>query len=718
MRPGIKTSYIEACFSKTDDHPSRDWNREFQDAWDIPITNRSSAARKRDALHRVITEFQNAAASKLATLYENSTAHALPQSVRDGDMIALLCPQESSKALRNSYNALVTALIPGINFPLTTFIRVRHLTFLVSSVAPLMKTAQGGAVLAYNGTDSDNHVIRKYVHALVGCLAEALHLQNEMASTSDNHLFLISKIEVFHGRDGRYYILPGTPLLPNDTTGSTNTVQVRPEWFVTRADVCDNRNMDLTIQEASSDWLNMAQTLTADSDYGQRLEMFLHSRGIQMRCLVTLLRFLSQDAKISNVARDCVIVEIIARTAKGMILLASTSLSDPSSEHSFLNNCNRLFSLAMSERTEVWESQFLPYIQKKYNIEGDRFVADVVGEARIRLKNILFRRMCTLTGVMFRNGSAFKVIPRIVSSMQPLPLPVVRALSNNPSLPHTPFDLRLACLLINNESRAAENLCRQNLQSMEEKYGNKHYLTVFAMHKLAEVLITTNDANAVEWFEKCASTSKELSGSSLETALYNVDEAKVCLQVGKSEEALAIATQARLILEERNSEQNVMWMQRQKCEIVIAAALSKLGRSEDAKKVHRTILRGVEKCTGGVPLGTILAYNELAASCLERKYYDLVEELYLKSREMLVKNTVPGSKPSPMLISTMNNLAYLYYVWDPPSHLASAENLMRETLTIQEQASGKQSLQVGYCLNNLASLLLQRNKLGESQSFF
>ncbi|KAG5504314.1 hypothetical protein JIQ42_06146 [Leishmania sp. Namibia] len=409
--------YLAACAEITP--KGRNWNAEFQLAWEMENHTPEQADLRMRTLHQLECDFEGEAVGtvvKIVRLEKDMPAELLNfvQCFRVRNIFFRILPD--SRSGRN-YVASLRGILQSdsrlLSVPLSTMFYYRGMPLLAQALVPMSTQPK-----RLYGSNSTNDV---EVEAELTFIAEALHIPLPDSS-----------MEVYEALDGRYYVTNSnatlTPLFVDDTImkrqemlrvcpevveGADNTMQVLDDGVLqeTVLQVCCN-----------STPATVSATLTQVCEY-------LHSRGVNLCLLKQVARRLllssDYDARAVEQAVELLACEMLCRSLKQEFYIEIQGKRTAYDELFLKRTLSKYFGMLFAPSPQ-FRVNFFNVVSKKYGITSeDRDLIDVLVSFRAEWKPRIMDRVCHLLGATIRkeNGSVHvawrpyvnsSVLPRLV----------------------------------------------------------------------------------------------------------------------------------------------------------------------------------------------------------------------------------------------------------------------------------------------------------------
>ena len=256
----------------------------------------------------------------------------------------------------------------------------------------------------------------------------------------------------------------------------------------------------------------------------------------------------------------------------------------------------------------------------------------------------------------------------------------------------------------------AEELLRSALETREAWLGPDHPETAESLSDLGEVVRFTDSPDKAEpLFRRAIEIRRRALGPSLELAGSLRGLAKAMSGLGKSDEAVALATEAWTMSRELGAETDEEVLDTL---VVYAAMLSRAGELERAASLLEEGLERVQGLEGPQKIYRSHFNHELAATFFKQGKAAAAEPLFRQALEDF--ETMFGPENG-MMASALGNLGVA--VRDQ-GRLEEAEDLLKQALEMTRRIYGAHHPKVVSRLNNLAGLASRRNQLERAAALY
>eukprot|EP00756_Hemistasia_phaeocysticola_P036828 Hpha_TRINITY_DN16661_c2_g2::TRINITY_DN16661_c2_g2_i1::g.180493::m.180493 len=427
--PTFSLHYALVCMVTPEEH-ARSWNAEFQQLLQRQCYTPQELAGRRDDLRALVSAFTEEALDVSRTIVEELSAEDEARTIPDiglggsasyrhnGVMYRVWSDPSQARHLHNSLGAVVAARVPTITAPLSSTIRYRGRSVTAMACVQLSKPSDGGLqTRVYPPPDPDTP------HGpAVDC---ALRRLCEVLNLEPSKELPLRHVEVHSAADGRLYIFDPRRILPalEPAKGYAGgllrreslheaAMPVNPAPWVPKtgeqvppACVEVDRMLNQKVPAAVDNWLREGPVSGARA--GEELCAALHRRGVNLRYMGEAVRELHNKGAPPEAIRTAV-EEVVARCCRSL-LMAELASSKSSAIDVGLISASRLFGAAMQDHNDFWAQVLGPVAESKFRYTD--------GLPPLALENVdqqaLFRRMCTLCGVVMRQGSVVDLLPRL-----------------------------------------------------------------------------------------------------------------------------------------------------------------------------------------------------------------------------------------------------------------------------------------------------------------
>ncbi|KAG5509031.1 hypothetical protein GH5_06258 [Leishmania sp. Ghana 2012 LV757] len=721
--------YLAACAEITP--KGRNWNAEFQLAWEMESHTLEQADLRMRTLHQLERDFEGEAVGtvvKIVRLEKDMPAELLNfvQCFRVRNIFFRILPD--SRSGRN-YVASLRGILQSdsrlLSVPLSTMFYYRGMPVLAQALVPMSTQPK-----RLYGSNSTNDV---EVEAELTFIAEALHIP-----------FPDSSMEVYEALDGRYYVTNSnatlTPLFVDDTIMKRQEMlRVCPE-VVEGADntmqVLDDGVLQETVLQVccSSTPATVSATLTQVCEY-------LHARGVNLCLLKQVARRLllssDYDARAVEQAVELLACEMLCRSLKQEFYIEIQGKRTAYDELLLKRTLSKYFGMLFAPSPR-FRGEFLNVVSKKYGITSeDRDLIDVLVSFRAEWKPRIMDRVCHLLGATIRkeNGGVHvawrsyvnsSVLPRLVDPAVAMQLAAVYSgARTEPSHWYAfcmPLRWKVACWQRNFSE--ALSLVREDATAQEKRTGPLQLIRLRMELAVCHVSFQTRDWPQIQegrsrfpavlaGYEEWASL-KTQGRHCIEYGFWLVDVAEALMETpaelrGCVEEAVhyfytAIARMPAYLRSEHGAWLHLQpYMGLLRCKKLLPSCsvdtcalvqhsleLSKVGWASD---FFINFLR---------ELGRQLEY--------EGSFEDAIQVLLTAVSLSKEKPTVAVD-----LHTFLMDAAHVYRSWDLRMHADACMALTREAVSHASQYYGVESREYGVVLNNRGAIEIELGLLDHAK---
>ncbi|CAJ1987763.1 Flagellar Member 3 [Leishmania donovani] len=721
--------YLAACAEITP--KGRNWNAEFQLAWEMENDSIEQAELRMRILHQIERDFEGEAAGtivKIVRLEKDMPAELLNfvQCFRVRNIFFRILPD--SRSGRN-YIASLRGILQSdshlLSVPLSTMFYYRGMPVLAQALVPMTKRPK-----RLYGANSTNDV---EVEAELAFIAEALHIP--LPDTG---------IEVYEALDGRYYVTNSnatlTPLFVDDTIMKRQEMlRVCPE-VVEGADntmeVLDDRALQETVLQVCC----RSTSAAASTTLTQVCES-LHARGVNL-CLLKqvahrLLFAGHYDMRAVEQTVQLLACEMICRAVKQEFYIEIQGKRMAYDELFLTRTLSKYFALVFAPSPQ-FRGKFLDVVSKKYGITAeDEDLIDVLVSFRTEWKQRIMDRVCHLLGATIRkeNGAMqvtwrpfanSSVIPRLVDPAVAIQLAAVyNRVRTDP--PHwyafcLPLRWKVACWQ-RNFAEALSLVC-EDAAAQEERTGPQQLIRFMMERSVCHVSFQTHDWHCIQdgrsrfpavlaGYEQWASR-KTQGRRCIEYGFWLVDVAEALMEAPAKlrscvEEAVhyfysAIARMPAYLRSEHGAWLHLQpYMGLLRCKKLLPSC---------SVDTHALVQHSVELSKVGWASDFFINYlSELGRQLeYEGNFADAIQVL-------LTAISLSKEKPTfaPDLHTLLADAAHVYRSWDLRTHADACLELTNEAVRYAAKYYGVESREYGVALNNRGSIEIELGWLGRAE---
>ncbi|CBZ33153.1 hypothetical protein, conserved [Leishmania donovani] len=721
--------YLAACAEITP--KGRNWNAEFQLAWEMENDSIEQAELRMRILHQIERDFEGEAAGtivKIVRLEKDMPAELLNfvQCFRVRNIFFRILPD--SRSGRN-YIASLRGILQSdshlLSVPLSTMFYYRGMPVLAQALVPMTKRPK-----RLYGANSTNDV---EVEAELAFIAEALHIP--LPDTG---------IEVYEALDGRYYVTNSnatlTPLFVDDTIMKRQEMlRVCPE-VVEGADntmeVLDDRALQETVLQVCC----RSTSAAASTTLTQVCES-LHARGVNL-CLLKqvahrLLFAGHYDMRAVEQTVQLLACEMLCRAVKQEFYIEIQGKRMAYDELFLTRTLSKYFALVFAPSPQ-FRGKFLDVVSKKYGITAeDEDLIDVLVSFRTEWKQRIMDRVCHLLGATIRkeNGAMqvtwrpfanSSVIPRLVDPAVAIQLAAVyNRVRTDP--PHwysfcLPLRWKVACWQ-RNFAEALSLVC-EDAAAQEERTGPQQLIRFMMERSVCHVSFQTHDWHCIQdgrsrfpavlaGYEQWASR-KTQGRRCIEYGFWLVDVAEALMEAPAKlrscvEEAVhyfysAIARMPAYLRSEHGAWLHLQpYMGLLRCKKLLPSC---------SVDTHALVQHSVELSKVGWASDFFINYlSELGRQLeYEGNFADAIQVL-------LTAISLSKEKPTfaPDLHTLLADAAHVYRSWDLRTHADACLELTNEAVRYAAKYYGVESREYGVALNNRGSIEIELGWLGRAE---
>ncbi|KAH9582342.1 CLU domain [Trypanosoma melophagium] len=409
-------AFLSAC---TEFYPSyRDWNAEFQLAWEMEDNTVSQAESRLEALRRVEREFVADAVrtvKQIVTL-DDDGPREMPKFLQcyrvDNIFFRVLPDSRSGRNYVASLRGVLQSRTRLLTVPLSCMLFYRGMPVLAQALVPMPRQP----TQLYGAGYANNHEVE----------AEILHMADALNIILPTH----KNCEVYEGLDGRWYCtLTNTTTFPLGEVPCVSCPLKRQEMLARCAYVTSGPRDVLAVVH-SPVFLDAITQLKRVSTTDVQFELCstLHTYGVNLCYLKEVLRTFAEyqrtDVEALRVVESCIMVEMFARTIKQEFYLRIQSNRIAYDDVTLQNDLTRRIAYGLDE--SQFKRIFLPVIMRKYYISHEE--EDIIAlcdTVRLTRRHEIISRLSILLGARSRTESASakeKIVwvPKVYSSVLPL----------------------------------------------------------------------------------------------------------------------------------------------------------------------------------------------------------------------------------------------------------------------------------------------------------
>ncbi|GET87532.1 hypothetical protein, conserved [Leishmania tarentolae] len=721
--------YLAACAEITP--KGRNWNAEFQLAWEMESDSIEQAELRMRILHQIERDFEGEAAGTIVQIVrlEKDMPVALlnfVQCFRVRNIFFRILPD--SRSGRN-YIASLRGILQSdshlLSVPLSTMFYYRGMPVLAQALVPMTKQPK-----RLYGVSSTND---PEVEAELTFIAEALHIP--LPDTG---------IEVYEALDGRSYVTNSnatlTPLFVDDTIMKRQEMlRVCPE-VVEGADntmeVLDDKALQDTLIQlcCSSNNATVSATLT------QVCEL-LHAHGVNL-CLLKqvahrLLFAGRYDIRAVKQAVHLLACEMLCRAVKQEFYIEIQGKRMAYDEVFLTRTLSKYFAFVFAPLPQ-FRTKFLDVVSKKYGITArDEDLIDVLLSFRSEWKQRIMDRVCHLLGatirkesgsvqVMWRPFANSSVIPRLVDPAVAIQLSEVYSRVRTDSAHWYAFCLPLCWKVACWQHNFAEALrfVREDAAAQEDRTGPQQLIRLMMERSVCHVSFQTHNWECIQdgrsrfpavlaGYEQWASR-KTQGRRCIEYGFWLVDVAETLMEAPAElrscvEEAVVYFYNAIARMPAYLRSEHGAWLHLQPYMGLLRCKKLLPSCSVDT---HALVQHSVELSKVGWASDFFINYLSELGRQLEY-------EGYFADAIQVLLTAISLSKEKPTFAADLHTLladaAHVYRSWDLRTHGGACMDLTNEAIRYAAQYYGVQSREYGIALNNRGSIEIELGLLGRAE---
>ncbi|ORC89838.1 uncharacterized protein TM35_000101060 [Trypanosoma theileri] len=408
--------FLSAC---AEFYPSyRNWNAEFQLAWEMEDNTVSQAESRLEALRRVEREFVADAVrtvKQIVTL-DDDGPREMPKFLQcyrvDNIFFRVLPDSRSGRNYVASLRGVLQSRTRLLTVPLSCMLFYRGMPVLAQALVPMPRLP----TQLYGADCANNHEVE----------AEILHMADALNIVLPN----VVNCEVYEGLDGRWYCtLTNATTFPLGEVPHVSCPLKRQEMLACCAYVTSGPRDVLAVLH-SPIFLNAVTQLKKFSTTDIQVELCrtLHTHGVNLCYLKEVLRafleFQQTDKETLRVVESSIIVEMFARTMKQEFYLRIQSNRTAYDDEILQNEITRRIAYGLDEAQ--FKQMFLPVLMRKYYVShGEKDIIALCETVRSTRRHEIISRLSLLLGACSRpegTSSKDKIVwvPKICSSVIPL----------------------------------------------------------------------------------------------------------------------------------------------------------------------------------------------------------------------------------------------------------------------------------------------------------
>ncbi|PWV20592.1 Flagellar Member 3 [Trypanosoma cruzi] len=397
MQQTAPKPFLSSCADIT--RHGRDWNAEFQLAWEMDDSTISQAEARMEQLCRVEREFVAEATRtvKQIVMLDDDGPRELPKFLQcyrvDNIFFRVLPDSRSGRNYVASLRGVLQSRTRLLTVPLSCMFFYRGMPVLAQALVPMPRepTRLYGA-----GSTNNQEVVAEILH-----MAEALNIP-----------FPDGTLEVYEGLDGRFYLTNSnstlTPLFVDDT------IMKRQEMLRVCECVTDSHEDTVAVLD-KDEVLDAIVESCMDSGISTITDCLkivcehLHGFGVNMCLLKQVIQKIATSdgysaAAVANV-KEILFVEMLARSVKQEFYLEVQGKRVAYDDEVLSATLSKHMAEAFTT-VDVFQSRFLEVVAKKYGVvDEDNDIIRGLTTVRLSRKAEIVARICALLGVTIeKNG--------------------------------------------------------------------------------------------------------------------------------------------------------------------------------------------------------------------------------------------------------------------------------------------------------------------------
>ncbi|RHW70794.1 Flagellar Member 3 [Trypanosoma brucei equiperdum] len=730
MQQTAPKPFLASCADIT--RYARNWNAEFQFAWEAEDNTISQAVSRMEALRRIEKEFVEEAtrkAKQIVTLDDNGPRE-LPKFLQcyrvDNIFFRVLPDSRSGRNYVASLRGVLQSRSRLLTVPLSCMIFYRGMPVLAQALVPM----SANPTRLYGAESTDDSEVE----------AEILHMADAL-----NIPFPDGTLEVYEGLDGRLYLTNSnstlTPLFVDDT------IMKRQEMLRLCGNVTDG-HMDTVSLLDNTEVLDRIVHACVDSESrsnGERLRKLcdvLHSIGINM-CLLKQVVCKTEGVgryspDVTQRVRELISIEMIARSVKQEFYLEVQGKRVAYDDDILAGTVSKHIGAAFTN-LDNFRSIFLEVVAKKYGIiDSDEDLIKSLTDIRMGRKADIVARICALIGVSIEKTSKNHTVMRWHAHVNASVLPklidpqYVRALSEKYRTIVTQDGYRYAfCLPVrwkvacwDGHYDEALALVRETAKAHMELCAPVSLSPLYSRRSVCEVCFATMEKDYIAegrgLFPDTMRGFEELTGPVTQGRLH-IEYGFWLLRVATLYQSDELATYRSCVEEAAKH---------------FYSAIEKLPgylKSEHGAWLHLQPYKGLLQCKQLLPSCSVNT-KELVSHSVELStigwasdyfmYYLWDLSLQLESegwyedaiRVLLTAITISKKKPTESrdLPSLLTDGAHIYRSWDREKYVEHCMTLLREAGDKAADLFGVQSREYAVVQNNKGAIEIDLNRLSDA----
>ncbi|EAN88843.1 hypothetical protein, conserved, partial [Trypanosoma cruzi] len=727
MQQTAPKPFLSSCADIT--RHGRDWNAEFQLAWEMDDSTISQAEARMEQLCRVEREFVAEATRtvKQIVMLDDDGPRELPKFLQcyrvDNIFFRVLPDSRSGRNYVASLRGVLQSRTRLLTVPLSCMFFYRGMPVLAQALVPMPRepTRLYGA-----GSTNNQEVVAEILH-----MAEALNIP-----------FPDGTLEVYEGLDGRFYLTNSnstlTPLFVDDT------IMKRQEMLRVCECVTDSHEDTVAVLD-KDEVLDAIVESCMDSGTSTITDCLkivcehLHGFGVNMCLLKQVIQKIATSDGYSAAAvakvEEILFVEMLARSVKQEFYLEVQGKRIAYDDEVLSATLSKHMAEAFTT-VDVFQSRFLEVVAKKYGVvDEDNDIIRGLTTVRLSRKAEIVARICALLGVTIEKTGEKKsnmiwhvnvnarVLPQLIDPKRVRILAEkYRTIMTQDSHRHAfciPMRCKVACWDGNYDE--ALDLVHATAVAQRNRYGESAIVSIYSRRNVCEVCFATMQKNCIaegrslfpgvmRGFEEltcCVTQGRrhiEYGFWILRIALvYQHDDLvtyRSCVEEAVHHFYQAIGKLPAYLTSEHGS-----WLHLQPYKGLLQCKRLLPSCSVNAKEL---VERSIELSTIGWASDFFMLYLWDLSLQLEAegRYEDAI-------RVLLTAITVSKKKPTVTLDlpSLLMDGAHIYRSWDPEKYSEHCLTLLREAAEKASELFGPHSKQYAVLLNNKGAVEIELNRL-------
>ncbi|KEG13532.1 hypothetical protein DQ04_00951080 [Trypanosoma grayi] len=491
-------AFVSVCAEFSSSY--RNWNAEFQLAWEMEDNTISQAESRMEALRRVEEEFVAEAVytvRQIVTL-DDDGPRELPKFLQcyrvDNIFFRVLPDSRSGRNYVASLRGVLQSRTRLMTVPLSCMLFYRGMPVLAQALVPMPRQPT-----RLYGADSTND---KEVEAEIVQISEALNIP-----LPDDII-----CNVYQGLDGRWYCTStNITTIPISQSLPTGSALKRQEMLVFCAAVTSGPEDVLAVLRAPPvlDALTQLKDLSQEHAQAQLCDT-LHFYGVNFcflkDVLSTFVALRANDTGTVRALETCVAVEMMARAIKQEFYLRVQANRTAYDDATLQNDIARHIARCLDERQ--FKQCFVPVLKRKYNVSSkENNIIDLCNNTRLSKRHDIIARLSILVGARSHepdaaSGNRIAWLPRSHSSVVPLlsdPSTAAVLAAQYNVTKTTDGHMYAFCLPLQSKVASWENKFGNALQyarlvakEVKARHGQSSLPHLYALRNLCELLFSSN----------------------------------------------------------------------------------------------------------------------------------------------------------------------------------------------------------------------------------